>query len=307
LSSFFDALLDDINFGYTNEEIGVSSISTDEVVLESPVISDENGDPVTNFALSYGPYSLAEIDSSQLSKLSEFEEKNVTWDGQGNVVQFRLGTADGIDPTKIYYVTVVPKNSDGVMGEISPNEICFRLSDEIWGEGMDCADGSSTAGGQNAAAAVQITAAPQQHNAAVDLSLANITHSIQGNTINLSRVDLASVENLEIFLMNEDGQTFTRLTTLPMTRERYSFTTNQRGSIKVRFIPLNAQGVAVGTEYIYTINNFVPSAAPTQPVPTQEVTSVPQVGPATDFALVGMGVLLLVIIATLRARARQEK
>jgi hypothetical protein len=274
LSDFLDSLLEDVKFGYTNEKITVTNITPTSITLSSPVVMDNVGDPVLSYTVMYWPVPLADVQGNDVAILDQYQEKLFTFPSVQSTISMTLSTADQLDPSKIYYVTIVPRNIQGEMWEISPTEVCFRLSDQIYGEGKECSNDED----QSVDTVEQQT---QQHSAAPNLSLANITHTIQGDTITLRWITLPGVDEIEIFLLNADGQTFTKLTTTRMSTQQYSFTTSQQAPLRVRFIALDDDGNQFGNEVIYTINDYqiAPPSSP-DPIPTPpSVADVPQVGP----------------------------
>ena len=42
-------------------------------------------------------------------------------------------TADGIVPSNVYYLSIIPKDENGILGEIS-NELRFKLATQTSGE-----------------------------------------------------------------------------------------------------------------------------------------------------------------------------
>jgi hypothetical protein len=163
------------------------------------------------------------------SREKVFENLDLVWDSTFNT---ELDIDDDIDQDTIYYVVIVPKDDAGSIWEVS-NEICFRLVDQISGEGDDCLN-------------TEIAAV---HGAWADMNLANISDTINGNTVTLRWLSIAWSDDIEIYLRDEDAGTFHKLSTVNMTDESYSFTMNEAGEHIVKFIPDNG-----GWEINYTFN-----------------------------------------------------
>lgn len=46
-----------------------------------------------------------------------------------------VATTDTLDASKVYYISIIPKDVNGILGEIS-NEMRFKLADRTSGEGV---------------------------------------------------------------------------------------------------------------------------------------------------------------------------
>lgn len=60
-NSLIQSLTSNIQFGYTNQSITVKEITATKIVLESPIIKDEVGDPIKKYVVMYGPVQLADL------------------------------------------------------------------------------------------------------------------------------------------------------------------------------------------------------------------------------------------------------
>jgi len=286
------------NFGYSNETISVKNITSTSITLESPVVQDWDWDDVTHYTLMYGESPFASIiDSADFSLFNSLKDKNFpSVTPVSNKVTFALNaSADSLTPTKIYYVTVVPFDDDGNMWQVSATEICFQLSTQTHGEWDDCEDGTADHGSAN-------------NLSSVNMSLANIKHVIQWNNIKLTWTELAGVDKVEIYLRNTNGTTYTKLTTVNMATEQYTFDPNRNAPLSVRFIGLDSDGDQVGNEVIYTINDYTVSwSSPTPtPTPTPGIPSVPTVGPADNILWASLVAIFVFLSLTLRRRTQKH-
>jgi len=160
-----------------------------------------------------------------------------------------LESSDDVDQDTIYYVVIVPKDDAWSMWEIS-NEICFRLVDQVYGEDNDCEN----------------TEIATAHGAWADMSLANISHNINWDTVTLRWLSIAGSDEIDIFLRDEDAGTFHKLSTVNMLDESYSFNISEGGEYIVKFIPNNG-----GADINYTFNAMWVSNTD---IPTATVTPV---------------------------------
>ena len=102
--------------------------------------------------------------------------------------------------------------------------MCFRLVDWISGEWSECKN---------------IEFEDNSHAAWADMSLANISHTMNGKTVTLRWVSIGGSDSIDIFLRDEDAGTFHKLSTVSMWDQSYSFTVDRNGEYIVKFIPDN--------------------------------------------------------------------
>lgn len=290
-NSLIQSLTSNIEFWYTNESIVVKEITTTKIILESPVIKDEIGDPIKKYVVMYGPVQLADLQGSNLDALDQYKQKdfNFTTLPANNKVTFELNVTDNVDANKIYYVTVAPYNADNIMGEISPTEICFKLATQTQGEGSECVNGSS-----------QVLNAPGDF----DLKLANITHTRAGNTITLKWTKIDAASKVQIFIANDEQQDFKLIWTPNMSAETFSFPLTIKPTQRVRFMALDSWGKQIGGEIIYTMQETISSGTPNTSTPPRPwIPSVPRVGPTENIAMV----VLLTLVGYGVARHLRKK
>ncbi len=277
--SFSDSVLDylddiggDILFGYaSSDEISVDAINNNSVTIKSPVLKDEFDDVIGDYTLMYGEYPLMDVldDPTLLdySREKTFENLDLVWD---STFTMDLESSDDVDQDTIYYVVIVPKDDAWSMWEIS-NEICFRLVDEVYGEGDDCKN----------------TEIATAHGAWADMSLANISHNLNGDVVTLRWLSIAGSDEIEIFLRDEDAGTFHRLSSVNMSDESYSFSLSEAWEQIVKFIPDNGW-----SDINYTFNAMWASNIDT---PTATVTPV-VVWPKENIIAILIGTLLIYIV-----------
>lgn len=238
--SFSDSVLDyldniwwDILFWYSaTNKISIDSINSTSVTIQSPVLEDEFNDVIDNYTLMYGEYPLTEVLGNPTllddSKEKVFSNLDLWGDSSFNM---DLTTSDNLSSNIIYYLVSIPKDSAGTLWEIS-NEICFRLSDQLVGEWDECSNWSATT-----------------HWAWADMNLANISHTLNWNSLTLKWIAVSGSDDVDLFLWDENAGTFTKLSTVNMSAESYSFTVSKNWEHIVKFIPDNW-----GTEINYIFN-----------------------------------------------------
>ncbi len=129
-----DNLSSDIPFGYqVDQKISINQITSSSVVITSPVIQDELGNTIKHYTVMYSQYPLSQI-LENASLLDQSQQKTFDFTSTSSTVSMPLAAvADSLDASKVYYVSVVPKDQNGILGEIS-NEIWFQLSSQLTGE-----------------------------------------------------------------------------------------------------------------------------------------------------------------------------
>ncbi len=110
-----DNLSSDLPFGYNSSQtISVDSITTSKIVIKSPVIQDELGNKIKKYLVTISKYPLSQIEDD-LDLLDESQEKTFEFTSVGSRITMELSTAiDGLLASQIYYVTVVPKDDNGI-------------------------------------------------------------------------------------------------------------------------------------------------------------------------------------------------
>lgn len=219
---YLDNIWDNILFGYNpnSDKISVDSITSTSIVIKSSVLRDEFNDIISDYTLIYGPHTLSEIIDNPVlisdTKEKSFTNLNLAWQTSFTMT---LNTSNNINSNEIYYLMSMPKDSAWTWWEVS-NEICFRLKDQFYGEWDDCVNGVT-------------------HAAGADMSLANISHTINGNNVTLKWIAVAGSDYVEIFLWDESSNNFRRLTNVKMSAETYTFSLSRDWEHIVKFIPNN--------------------------------------------------------------------
>jgi len=222
-----DTLSDNIPFGYTlSQKLSVDTIDVGKIRIKSPVIRDELSNTIKKYTVMYSTYPLSQILQTpsliDQAKEKTFEFVTVT----GEITMELSALVDGINSNLVYYLSVIPKDNNGILWEIS-NEIRFKLSTQQYGEWV-FTGWSHLAPGAN-------------------MSLSNITHSVANNRASLRWTAVPWSDKVDIFLFNPVSGTFERLAIVNMSDENYSFALTRNGEHLLNFIPNNAW-----TEYRYS-------------------------------------------------------
>ena len=134
LRDWMDNLNSEIPFGYAvSQKISVNQITVNKIIINSPVIQDELGNQIKKYTVMFSQYPLSQI-LETTSLLDQSKEKTFDFTTVGTGVIMELtATGDNITPNTIYYLSVIPKDQNGILGEIS-NELRFKLATQTYGE-----------------------------------------------------------------------------------------------------------------------------------------------------------------------------
>ncbi len=284
LRSWMDNLDTQIPFGYAvNQKIVVDQISLDKIVIKSPVIYDELGNKITKYTVMFSQYPLSQI-LETTSLLDQSKERTFEFSTIGDTVSMELTvTGDMLNPNVVYYLSVIPKDKNGTLGEIS-NEIRFKLSTQMSGEGTPST--TSTTGTHAAAWA--------------NMSLANVTHTITSNRATLRWTAVDGSDKVDIFLRNPTSSLFERLASVNMSAESYTFTLTRNGEYIVNFMPNNW-----GTEYRYTFVAQGITASTTTTTTPPKIGKIPATWPKENILVVlWISTVLYIIYRRARSKAK---
>ena len=285
LRNWMDNLNTQIPFGYAvTQKITVDQISPDKIDIKSPVIQDELGNKITKYTVMFSQYPISQI-LDNTSLLDQSKEKTFDFATVGTDVTMELTvTGDLLNPNVVYYISVIPKNQNWILGEIS-NEIRFKLASQTsW-------EGTSTAGTWTVA----------HTSAGANMSLANITHTITNNKVTLRWTAIAGSDSIDIFLWNPTSSLFERLSSVNMAAESYTFTLTRNGEYIVNFMPNNW-----GTEFRYTfVANGVVATPGITPTTPPIIGKIPKTGPKENI-LVTFGIALVLYLVYRRVKSKAK-
>jgi len=276
-----DNLNDEIPFGYAvSQKITVDQIALDKVIIKSPVIEDELGNKITKYTVMFSQYPLSQI-LENTALLDQSKEKTFEFTTVNTEITMELkALEDGINVNNVYYISVIPKDNNGILGEIS-NELRFKLATQTYGEWTPT-DTTTTV-----------------HAAGANMSLANVTHTIAGNQATLRWTAVDGSDTVDIFLWNPTSELFERLTSIDMDAERYTFTLTRNGEYIINFMPNNW-----GTEYRYTFvaNGITASTTTTTPIIGN---NIPATWPKENILIaLAIAVVFYLVYRRMRAKAK---
>ncbi len=286
LRDWMDNLNSEIPFGYAvSQKVTVDQITTNKIVIKSPVIQDELGNKIKKYTVMFSQYPLSQI-LETTTLLDQSKEKTFDFSTVGTDVSMELtATWDVINPNIVYYLSVIPKDQNGILWEIS-NEIRFKLATQTSGEGN--ATQTPTA----------LHTAP-----GANMSLANINHTITANKATLRWTSIAGSDKVDIFLWNPTSSAFERLSSVNMSDESYTFTLTRNGEYLINFMPNNW-----GTEFRYSFvaNGIVATAWGTVTPSKPTIGKIPATWPKEN-VLVALAIAFVLYLVYRKTKAKAKR
>lgn len=282
------------DFGYTeNQNIRVEGFQwsdetlTTNLLIKTPILKDSKDVAVGEYFVLLGdkPISNYVYDQAARETLMELPVYT-TMDLEGEVdIEISEGS---VDPNQTYYGVVVPQDDNVIPGSYS-QQFCFVFGTQEYHLGDECNtfnvpvevaynEPADPAMEQNVEINVENQDDPL-HSAAdgADMRMANISHTVQGNTITLTWTPLEKSENVEIKLFNETSKDYETLATVPMSQGKYEYKYDEKTQeFLFAFIPRDTKG----TEVRYDVN--VRHEAEVTP----EIKTVPETGPVENMLVI---------------------
>ena len=281
-----DNLNTEIPFWYAvSQKITVNQITTSHIVINSPIIEDELWNKITKYTVMFSQYPLSQI-LETTTLLDQSKEKTFEFATVSTGVLMELTvTGDMLNPNVVYYLSVIPKDKNGILGEIS-NELWFKLSTQTSGEWTPTTTPLNTT----------LHTSP-----GANMSLANITHTITSNKATLRWTAVDGSDKVDIFLWNPTSSLFERLTSVNMAVESYTFTLTRNGEYIVNFMPNNW-----GTEFRYTFVAQGIVATPGTPAPTTpKIGKIPATWPKENVLVaLWIALFLYIVYRSMRSKAK---
>ena len=290
------------DFGYSdNVNINIAGFQTTEdginrLMITSPVLRDSKDTAVGEYHIVLWEKPIKNYTAEQRDSLKELEPVSIMELDES--VDLSIKQSDVTDD-KSYFGIIVPVNDNVIPGNYS-KAFCFDFWTVTYAIGDDC-NNFGRAPVQEVAPVeeqksedetttkeltVALNEEDEEHNVAdwgADMSMADISHFVNGNVITLTWTAVPYSDNVEIRIFDKANADYVTLGTVPMTQEKFQYTTkDSEDELLFAFIPRDAKG----REYRYDVN--VRHEADVTP----EIKQAPKVWPAEDFA-----VMLLITVA----------
>ncbi|MDR0651025.1 MAG: hypothetical protein LBG59_06625 [Candidatus Peribacteria bacterium] len=276
-------LFKNASFGYTAQDLlTITAIDATSLTIESPAIKDYDGIGVVDYKITYSPYVIEDlVTTTDSTLLDTVKEKMIRVPEGVTPVSLTLGIQDGIQAETTYYALITPIEMYDTLGT-SSEQFCFNLSEERYDIGNACLNFDKEE--EHTAASEQSSSADQEldtHSAAssrTDMSLANVTHTVNGNVITLKWTAIDGGGDIDILLFDPALEKYTRIATVRMSAEKYDYTMKWDNEHIFRFVPLDG-----GKEIVYNLNAMrVEEKKPDTPV----IQNVPATGPVENLLFV---------------------
>ena len=116
MRDWIDNLDGEIPFGYTvSQKISVDQITASKIVITSPVIQDDLGNKIKKYTVMFSQYPLSQI-LEDVTLIDQSKEKTFDFTVLGTGITMELqALADGINPALINYLSVIPKDGNGIL------------------------------------------------------------------------------------------------------------------------------------------------------------------------------------------------
>jgi len=279
-------LLKNASFGYdSSNQIFISDITETSVTISSPVIKDISGYDVYWYRLSYSPYLVEdlakddEVDRFKEMKSKDFELRSTYSDPFLKLTLSIDGEA--LDKNTTYYALMTPIDMYDDVGT-SSEQVCFNLARGEYNVGDKCLAFDKEDYTQEEITHHSADTSTEEHGAAkVDMSLANVTHTISGNVITLRWTALEGPDRVDIYVFNLSEEKFVRVGDPRMTDERFEYTMQWDGEHIFRLIPSDG-----GKEITYNVQAMQSLTTPTPEVPTLPI--IPDTGPVENMLAILM-------------------
>ncbi|MDR0282079.1 MAG: hypothetical protein LBI53_01815 [Candidatus Peribacteria bacterium] len=274
-------LLKNASFGYdSNNQISISEITEASVTISSPVVKDVSGYDVYWYRLSYSPYLVEDLAKDDgVERFQEVKSKDFTLMSTSADLfpKFTLSIeGEELDKNTTYYALVTPIDMYDTVGT-SSEQVCFNLARGEYDLGDKCLV-FDVSGELTHHSAGEPTG---EHGAAkVDMSLANVTHTINGNVITLRWTALEGPDRVDLYVFNLSEEKFVRIGEPKMTDEKFDYTMKRDGEHIFRLIPSDG-----GKEIVYNVQAVASTPTPpTEPA----VPVVPETGPVENMLIILM-------------------
>ncbi|MDO4713119.1 MAG: hypothetical protein Q4B28_00135 [bacterium] len=280
------------DFGYTdNQNITVQGFQTEAenaektFVITTPFLKDAVDANVESYSVLLSQNLISEYTNgtrkAELIDFSEIEYKPTTEDRMLGEYTIKIPATD-LDVSTNYHGILVPMDDNIQEGKPS-TPFCFNFETERYGVAEECTHfGQVTPEITNIentteyAGEVEETIEEEHDAAGADMRLADISHTINTNTITLSWTALPQSANVEIWIFNKEQGEYVSLATVPMQQAKFEYAIDpQTQEYLFAFIPRDAKG----KEVRYSVN------ARQETTVTPEITVTPQVGPVEDMLL----------------------
>ena len=285
------------DFGYS-DNVNISVVGfqtledgTNRLKITSPVLRDSKDTAVGEYHIVLWEKPIKNyIESSNREDLKELDPVSIMEIDES--VDLSIKQTD-VTTDRSYYGVIVPVNDNIIPGSYS-NTFCFDFGSLSYALNEDCnnfgrapekVEEPVVEEKEEEQTTKELTVAlneeenTEEHSAAdgADMSMADISHSVNGNVVTLTWTAVPYSDNVEIRIFDKANADYVTLGTVPMTQEKFQYTTKaNEDELLFAFIPRDAKG----REYRYDVNVRHETDV------TPEIKEAPKVGPAEDLLMI---------------------
>ncbi len=201
------------NTWWYNDSTTIDCEVNNGVTITSSIVEDSTMDKANVYNLFFSPYRVDQIKASDPSvDVSKITMKKVEINDSDNSVKFEISSND-VNPSTVYYGFISPADMFDVVGAPS-KEICFLVDSNKCLQAAAC-DGLKSTNNESEVV--------EQHGAScVWMDLANVTHTVSGDTITLK---WSSIEwdVVEIAIFDPETEVYKSLWTANMSDEKFDY------------------------------------------------------------------------------------
>ena len=264
----------DSSWWYSNSDSITCDSDNGTVTIKSPVLTD-------SLLYEAPAYRVSSLKSNDLNvDTSKVIMKEVKRDGNSSEIEFSLSSSDWISENQAYFGFIVPINDYDEIGTPS-REVCFQISNNscMWDEACDALDNVS----HSAAGDTVLWWAVDDHGAnCVWMDMANVSHTVNGDTITLTWTAVPDGDNVEIAIFDPKEEEYRSLKTVPMSDEKFEYKMEWDG--EQNFSLTNGC-----KELRYKAD--AKATTPTEKKP--EIPATPATGPAENILIIALAAILI--------------
>ena len=278
VSADFPSAREGISLGYWEEQQPyVTEITNKMIKFTSPILTDAGDDKYVRYLFYYSPNLLLKENESDAQRIVL---PRIT-DANDTKFDFEFpGTEEGIDLTQDYYGYFVPIDSFDLAGTES-KMFCFNLERGEYKEGDDCYTFKKE---PDPEPVEQEEIISHNSSSVVDMSMANISHTLDGNVVTFRWTALEGSDKVDIFSITDTSNGKHKVGSPKMTDELFSYTLPEEWEYVFEFRPSDG-----GKEIRYTINYKKPEDKEKK---VEKVTIKTPTGPAeTIFVVLALSVI----------------
>lgn len=275
VSADFPSARDGMEFGYWEEQQpSVTEITNTMIKFNSPILKDASDDKYVRYLFYYSPTLLLKENESDAKKasISIMDANDTSFDFEFPWKE------EGVDLSQDYYGYFVPISLWDAAGTES-KMFCFNLERGEYKEGDDCYTFK-----KEPEPVEQEEIISHNSSSVVDMSMANISHTLDGKVVTFKWTALEGSDRVEIFSITGTANEKHKVGSPKMTDELFSYTLPEEWEYVFEFRPSDG-----GKEIRYTINYKKPEDKEKK---VEKVTIKTATGPAeTIFVVLALSVI----------------